>query len=132
GVSARDRDVQEVINYREVLAWIDKWGTKLKRPVDYTEEILKTIHRMTVVRVLDEQESGDYRNVQVAIKNSATDKITFMPPPAVEVPYLVEDFFGWLNSSEGRLHHPILRAGITHYELVRIHPFVDGNGRTAR
>lgn len=132
GVSARDRDVQEVINYREVLEWIDKWGTKLKQPVDYTEEILKTIHRMTVARLLEDEESGDFRKVQVAIKNSATNQVTFTPPPAIEVPYLVEDFLAWLNSQEGRMHHPVLRAGITHYELVRIHPFVDGNGRTAR
>lgn len=132
GVAARDRDVQEVINYREVLQWIDKWGIKLKGSPNYTEDILKTIHQMTVARILPDDESGEYRRVQVAIKNSATDEVTFMPPPPMEVPYQVEDFIYWLNSEEGKLHHPILRAGITHYELVRIHPFVDGNGRTAR
>lgn len=132
GVSGRNRDIQEVINYREVLQWIDKWGNKLKQPVEYTEEMLKTIHQMTMVRILDEEQSGNYRQVQVAIKNSRTDEVTFMPPPFVEVPYQIEEFFGWLNSAEGRMHHPILRAGITHYELVRIHPFIDGNGRAAR
>ena len=132
GVTARDRDVQEVINYREVLAWIDKWGTQLKQPVEYTEEILKSIHKMTVVRILPDGESGDYRQVQVAIKNSRTGDITFMPPPSIEVPYQIQDFFAWVNSESGRAHHSVLRAGITHYELVRIHPFVDGNGRTAR
>src|SRR5690606_30084783 len=102
------------------------------KPVIYTEEILKTLHKMTVVRLLPDEESGNYRNVQVAIKNSRTGEVTFMPPPFVEVPFQMEEFFSWLNSENGRLHHPVLRAGITHYELVRIHPFVDGNGRTAR
>lgn len=132
GVAARDRDVQEVINYREVLKWIDKWSIKLKGSPVYTEEILKTIHQMTVARILPDEESGEYRKVQVAIKNSRTQELTFMPPPFVEVPYQIEDFIVWLNSQEGKFHHPVLRAGITHYELVRIHPFVDGNGRTAR
>jgi Fic family protein len=132
GVSARDRDVQEVINYREVLEWIDRWGIKVKPPVMYSPEILKTIHKMTVRRLLNDQESGEFRKVQVAIKNSRTGELVFMPPPSVEVPYQIHDFFAWINSDEGRLHHAILRAGITHYELVRIHPFVDGNGRSAR
>ena len=132
GVMARDRDIQEVINYREVLEWIDKWGQRLERPVAFSEDILKSLHKMTVVRILEDEEAGDYRKVQVAIRNSRTGELTFMPPPAVEVPFAVQEFFHWLNSESGRAHHPILRAGITHYELVRIHPFTDGNGRTAR
>lgn len=132
GVHARDRDVQEVINYREVLEWIDKWGQRLEKPVTYSEDILKSLHGMTVVRILPDEEAGDYRKVQVAIRNSKTGELTFMPPPAVEVPYAIQEYFLWLNSDSGRAHHSVLRAGITHYELVRIHPFTDGNGRTAR
>jgi len=132
GVTARDRDIQEVINYREVLEWIDKWGQKLEKPVNFTEEILRSLHNMTVARILGEDESGEYRKVQVAIRNSKTGELTFMPPPATEVPYAVREFFFWLNGGSGRMHHSVLRAGITHYELVRIHPFTDGNGRTAR
>lgn len=132
GVTARDRDIQEVLNYREVLVWIDKWGKQLQKPVVFTEEMLKKLHKMTVARILREEDSGDYRKVQVAIKNSKTGEVTFMPPPSVEVPYALEDFFFWLNSDSGRAHHSVMRAGITHYELVRVHPFVDGNGRTAR
>ncbi|MFA5809627.1 MAG: Fic family protein, partial [Thermoleophilia bacterium] len=55
-----------------------------------------------------------------------------MPPKAGEVPKLVEDFLAWLNSPEANEIDPVLEAGIAHYELVRIHPFVDGNGRTTR
>ena len=131
-VPGRERDIQEVINYREVLAWIDKWSAKLQPPINYSEDIFKTIHKMTMVRLLEVENSGEYRDVQVAVKSSDTGEVVFMPPPAVEVPYQIEEFFAWLNSEEGRAHHPVVRAGITHYELVRIHPFVDGNGRAAR
>lgn len=132
GVVGRDRDVQEVINYRQVLDWIDKWGLKMSQPVTYSEDYLKNLHKMTARRLLPEDQAGDYRKVQVAIKNSRTGEITFMPPPPAEVPYQMEEFMFWLNSDSGRMHHPILRAGIAHYELVRIHPFTDGNGRMAR
>jgi Fic family protein len=50
----------------------------------------------------------------------------------VEVPYLIEEFFEWLNSEQARRMHPIFRAAISHYELVRIHPYIEGNGRAAR
>ncbi len=132
GVMGRDRDIQEVINYRSVLEWIDKWGIKLEKPVNYSEEVFKKLHKMTVERLLPLDQAGEYRQVQVAIKNSRTGEVTFMPPPAVEVPFLMEEFFGWLNSDSGRAHHSVIRAGVTHYELVRIHPFTDGNGRAAR
>jgi Fic family protein len=58
--------------------------------------------------------------------------IVFRAPPAVEVPYLVRSFFKFLNSREGRQLHSVLRAGIAHYILVAIHPFVEGNGRSTR
>jgi len=132
GMSGRERDVQEVINYRNVLGWIEEWGMKLSQPVTFSDDILKTLHRRAVERILPEDEAGQYRKVQVAIRNSKTGELTFMPPPAVEVPIAIEEFFFWLNSDSGRAHHSVLRAGITHYELVRIHPFTDGNGRAAR
>ena len=55
-----------------------------------------------------------------------------MPPPPEEVPSLMKNFIKWLNSEKALKLHPVLVAGISHYEFVRIHPFVDGNGRTAR
>lgn len=55
-----------------------------------------------------------------------------MPPPPEEVPELMSDFLEWLNSSYSSQLSPVLVAGISHYEFVRIHPFIDGNGRSAR
>lgn len=128
-VVAKERDVQEVINYRNVIRYIDEEGRKREK---YTEGELKKLHRLTCERILEKEKCGRYRQVRVVIKDSATGEITFSPPPPVEVPFQLEAFFGWLNSKKGREVHPVLRAGITHYELVRIHPFLDGNGRVAR
>jgi Fic family protein len=129
-VTARDRDIQEVINYRAVMEYLDR--LKKRAQENYSEAQLKKIHRLTTERILAEDEAGEYRQIQVVVRNLATQEVSFRPPPAVEVPYQIQDWLGWLNSGAGRQTHPVLRAGITHYELARIHPFVDGNGRAAR
>ena len=132
---ARDRDIQEVINYRAVMDYIDSLETKqseLGGTLPLTEGMLKEIHTLTVARLLPTLEAGQYRRVKVVIRNTTTGEITFRPPAPVEVPQAMYGFFEWLNSPGGRSVHPLLRAGILHYELVRIHPFTDGNGRTAR
>ena len=74
----------------------------------------------------------EYRQTQVVVKDGFTGEITFRPPPAIEVPFLLEDFFEWLNSLKDSSLHPVLKAAITHYYLVAIHPFIEGNGRVAR
>jgi len=81
---------------------------------------------------LEKGRAGKYRKTKVTVKESRTGKVIFTPPPAIEIPFQLEDFFFWLNSKKGRSIHPVLRAGIAHFELVRIHPFVDGNGRATR
>ena len=141
---AKDRDIQEVINYRTVMEYIDTLtpntqnipGMKDSHTpgmlVSLTENTLKEIHRQTVARILPESEAGRYRSAKVVIRNTATGEITFRPPPPIEVPYHMSEFFAWLVSDEGRSVHPLIRAGIVHYELVRIHPFTDGNGRATR
>lgn len=130
-VVARSRDVQEVINYRKVIDFID---TLLPAKTDsrYSQKVLERIHELVVDKILPQDRVGKVRSTQVVVKDGDTGEVTFRPPAAVEVPYLLSGFFEWLNSAEGRGVHPVLRAGITHYVLVAIHPFVEGNGRTAR
>ena len=135
---ARTRDIQEVINYRTVMDYIDKLGTTNQelgtenKKLILTEGQLEEIHRLTVNRILPNVEAGQYRTVKVIIRNTTTGEITFRPPPPIELTTLMTELFSWLNSPEGQDTHPLLRAGIFHYELARIHPFTDGNGRTAR
>ncbi len=128
-VYARPRDVQEIINYRNAVKLID--DIKIQ-DTPYTIDLLKKIHSLTVYRIVAEEKTGVLRSTQVVIKEEGTGKVILAPPAYIEVPFLLDEFFNWLNSPEAKQIHPILRAGIAHYVLVAIHPFVEGNGRTTR
>jgi cell filamentation protein, protein adenylyltransferase len=90
------------------------------------------IHNLVTKNTLNNpDDEGILRNRQVRVVNSMGVTV-FMPPETAEVPQLMENFLEWFNSPEIREIDPVIAAGLTHYELVRIHPFIDGNGRTAR
>jgi Fic family protein len=131
-VVGRDRDIQEVLNYRNVLRFLEYVGKGEISKGKITEDVVKQIHAHTVEKIMQSDQCGMYRKTQVVVKNSVTGEITFRPPPAIEVPFQMEEFLTWLNEAPKDDPHAVLKAGITHYELVRIHPFVDGNGRMAR
>ena len=144
-ITATERDIQEVINYRNVMNYLEElWslydaGMPLpeeksiptnindRRPFFYSETIIKRIHSLTTLKVIIESEQGKYRHQQVR-----TGEIAHRPPPAIEVPYLVADFIEWLNDAGSREVHPAIRSAITQYILVAIHPFIEGNGRVSR
>lgn len=126
-IVGRERDIQEVLNYRNVLKFIET-----NAEAQISEEAVKKIHELTVFRILPDEMIGNYRKTQVVVKNSQTGEITFRPPPAIEVPFLMVDFLNWLNTVNSDIVHTALKAGVAHYEVVRIHPFLDGNGRVGR
>ncbi len=128
-VYARARDIQEVINYRNVTTLVDELAVKRS---DYSLDMLLEIHKLTVDKIVSEDKVGVLRTTQVVIKDEATGQIMLEPPPFVQVPFMLEDYFKWLNSPQARELHPNLRAAISHYILVAIHPFVEGNGRSVR
>lgn len=123
-VVARERDVQEVINYRKLNERMEKLAQ-----VAIDEDMIKEIHRIVVEKVLDHT-PGEYRDKSVVIRNSITGEVSFRPPNAIEVPWQMRDLLMFIN--EDHDIHPVLKAGVVHYEFVRIHPFVDGNGRVGR
>ncbi|HRN70151.1 MAG TPA: Fic family protein [Candidatus Woesebacteria bacterium] len=129
-VMARARDIQEVINYRKVIDFIDQQAKENNQHI--TEELIQKIHGIVVNKILPPDQAGAYRTKQVVIRNSQTGEITFKPPIPVEVPYLIKEFISWVNRTTKDDLHPILKAGIAHHEFVRIHPFADGNGRVGR
>lgn len=129
-VIGRPRDIQEVINYRKVIDFIDEEAEKKIEKI--TEQLIKKLHRIITDKILSPEEQGEYRKKQVVIRNSQTGEVTFRPPPPIEVPFLMREFVYWLNTWDFQKIHPVLKAGIAHHELVRIHPFLDGNGRVAR
>ena len=133
-VIARDRDIQEVLNYRNVLKFIEDIAAQIGigKPYILTIETILEMHRLTTDKIIPLEISGNFRSSQVVVRNTQTGQISYTPPVAAEVPYLVEDLVNWVNTDEAKEMHPIIKAGIIHYELARIHPFVDGNGRVAR
>lgn len=129
-VYARPRDVQEVINYRKVVTLLEELSHQRG---DYNKDILTQIHALTVEKIVPQEKVGVVRTTQVVIREEGTGKVILQPPSFVEVPHLLDGFFEWLNSIEAKEGvHPVLRAGIAHYVLVSIHPFVEGNGRVSR
>ena len=130
-VVARPRDIQEVINYRRVMEFIEKSQTSHEGlPID--EEFIKKLHAMTVEKILPPERCGVYRQTQVVVRNSLTGQVTFTPPPAIAVPVQLKEFIEFINKTTQDEMHPVLKSGSVHYELARIHPFVDGNGRVCR
>jgi Fic family protein len=128
-ITATRRDKQEVLNYLEVLKNIKN----LIKDNFITEKDILNIHRMVTKNTLNNlADSGVYRNRYVVVGNRFTGEVFFRPPQNLEVPELVKNLLEWINSEESKELDPVIEAGIVHYELVRIHPFVDGNGRTTR
>lgn len=123
----RKRDEVEVRNYYAALTEVEIIS-KLTSVV--TEKHIQTIHAIV--------ESGrkklsPYRDGQNVIKEGGSGRIVYMPPEAKDVPTLMKDLLDWIKVSieEGEIPIPII-AALTHYQFVTIHPYYDGNGRTAR
>ena len=134
-VVATKKDKQEALNYIEALEKIPVHAEKRKFKV----ADLLNIHRIITKDVMQNSaDSGVFRNRQVYVGKRIFDGTTFkevveyMPPKTEEVPQLVQGFIDWLNLDKTRELNPVLSAGVVHYEIARIHPFIDGNGRTAR
>ena len=128
-IMVRRKDKQEVLNYIEVLEKIPEFAKKTLLTSEDLLNLHKTVTKDTLENLEDE---GAFRNRQVFVGNRVTGEIVFVPPPTEQVPQLVDVLLKWFNSQEVNEIDPVIEAGVTHYEMVRIHPFIDGNGRTAR
>ena len=100
-----------------------------------TEELLLTIHRLMTEKTLDNPEdAGRFRtNDKVVVADMVEGDIIYTPPSFQEIPEFVESLCDFFNNNNPRTFiHPIIRGIIVHFMLAFMHPFVDGNGRTAR
>lgn len=112
----------EATNHAHALDWVKE---QMKRkPTSLTEKDIFHIHDI-ILRGIDDANAGHYRSVSVRISGS----VVVLPNPR-KVPDLMAEFVEWLGKDEKL--HPVELAAEAHYRLVTIHPFVDGNGRTAR
>jgi len=128
-ITATRKDKKEVLNYLSVLRKINTLVKGKKLTVD---DILKIHRKITKDTLTLPEDSGVFRKRYVVVANPLTQEVYFRPPKNKDVPKLVKDLTEWINSADTGDIDPIVVAGITHYEFVRIHPFIDGNGRTAR
>lgn len=133
GASAKDK--QEVLNYLQALDAIPKYAKKEEIDVKLFLSMHKTITKGTL---REEKYCGVFRDRQVFVgkrifyRTQLKEVVEYMPPDTKDVPKLTEVFLDWLNSEDAKKINPVILAGIAHYEVARIHPFIDGNGRTAR
>ena len=126
----RVRDYKEVVNYREVLKYLDKEIAR-KGKLKLDSDLLLKIHSIISEGLIPPKYCGVYRNVPVVLVNSQTRKISYRAPESKFVFGLVKDLFNWYNKNDNRVH-PVIKSGILHTQIARIHPFVEANGRTAR
>ena len=125
---ADPEDVRELLNYREAFEFVSAW---LGSGGPITEGLVREIHKRLVDGVRSGAAApGEYRRLQNYVVNSATGAVIYTPPPAHDVPILMRELVDWLNRESNV--HPVLVSGIGQFQLVHIHPFLDGNGRTSR
>ena len=131
GKKVRDADpddVQELLNYRKAFELVAGY---LDDGSAITEGLIREIHKSLVQDVRGNSAApGEYRKLQNYVVNSKTKEVIYTPPPAFEVPTMMQELLNWINKEKNI--SPILIAGIAQFQLVHIHPFLDGNGRTAR
>jgi Fic family protein len=121
-------DVKELLNYRRAFELV---STYLDDGSAITEVLIREIHKSLVQDVRGNSAApGEYRKLQNYVVNSKTKEIIYTPPPAFEVPIMMSALLEWINKEQQI--SPILVAGIAQFQLVHIHPFLDGNGRSAR
>ena len=123
---ADPEDVRELLNYRDAFEFVSAW---LGSGGPITEGLVREIHKRLVDGVRGGSAApGEYRRLQNYVVNSATGAVIYTPPPAHDVPILMRELVDWLNRESNV--HPVLVSGIGQFQLVHIHPFLDGNGRT--
>ena len=121
-------DTRELFNYRDAFEFVSSY---LNDGGPITERLILEIHRHLVSGVRGGSAApGQYRRVQNYVVNSATGETIYTPPPARDVPVLMRELVSWLNRPSDI--HPVIASGIAQFQLVHIHPFLDGNGRTSR
>lgn len=117
------KDQLEALNHAKALEFIKTLAQNFKSHQYITKENIKTIHRIILTGINDNW-AGRYRKTEVFIRGSNVD----LPQPH-KVPYMMAQFIKWL---QGIQEHPVQVAADAHYKFISIHPFIDGNGRTAR
>ncbi|MCB9481011.1 MAG: Fic family protein [Desulfobacteraceae bacterium] len=116
------REHFEVINHREAIFFVEDL-VKKNEPLSQWQ--IKSIHQL-ILKNIDDKNAGSYRKNNVIISGAS-----HVPPDFTQVPDLMESFIETYKNNFIKLH-PVEKAARVHVDFVKIHPFIDGNGRTAR
>jgi Fic family protein len=122
--AGRVRDEGEIKGYYAAFAWCEK---NIHKPI--TETTIKTIHALVEGRGRERVKPTPYRDGQNIIRDSKSGSVVYMPPEAKDVPLLMRQLVEWINVTDTPA--PVC-AAIVHHQFAVIHPYYDGNGRTAR
>jgi Fic family protein len=123
----RERDEREVRNHFLALKAMEELSEE-QGPL--SEEHIQRLHGLVMT---GRDRPSAYRTTQNVIRDSSSGSIVYLPPEAPDVPELMQSLIEWINAelADGELPAPIV-AALAHYQFATIHPYLDGNGRTAR
>ena len=128
-VAAPISQQREALNYHEAMQYVQSVAASSSPRL--SEDTVKAVHFIVTKSLPGGYNPGRYRSGQNFVINSATQRRLFRPPPPERVQPLMDEYVRWLNTSQEGLS-PYYKAGLAHLNFVAIHPFDDGNGRTAR
>jgi Fic family protein len=123
----RERDQDEVKGYYAALDEVERLAKGREK---ISEATVRKLHALVMAGGNARVKSTPYRDGQNVIRDAHSKGIVYMPPEANDVPWLMQQLITWINQDD-ELPVPI-KAGIAHYQFATIHPYFDGNGRTAR
>jgi Fic family protein len=128
----RSRDEQMIVNNYQVMQRLQDW-----KDFDLTLDMLKDMQKNITINTLEDPgDSGRLRNDgdNIVVSNKLTGEVVFTPPPSAFVKEELRRLIEFANKNEDEIDfmHPVIKANILHFWLAYLHPFVDGNGRTAR
>ncbi|MFA5086560.1 MAG: Fic family protein [Candidatus Paceibacterota bacterium] len=131
-IDAPERDIYEAKNYMAAIKYIEEI---VKKGGPISEKVLLKLHKLVTDKTLKKEQAGAYRKSPVYVVKKVVGTITgviYTAPDSKTVPELCANLIDWIEKSEKEEINPVLVAGIVHQEIAAIHPFADGNGRTAR
>ena len=129
-MSPRDKSQQMIVNNYQTINYIAEHKTD-----SLTPELLLHVHQLMTSNTLDSpDDSGRFRkNDDIVVENGITHETVHIPPTYTEIPSFVKSLCDFFNETHAKVFiHPIIRGIIIHFMIAYVHPFVDGNGRTAR
>jgi Fic family protein len=120
---------KEVLNYNKAL--IDLNSLIKSNKIIFNKALILKIQKTITNELIEDYRCGKIRQEPVFVNNPKTRQIVYLPPDHINVNSLLDELFSYLDKNKNIID-PLILAGIFHKQFVIIHPFVDGNGRTAR